>query len=97
LFDNDRMEDRFVYHLKIALDRHGVRLLAWVVMPEHVHLIVFPETASPLSGLLIAIKRPLATEVLGRWRAVNAPVLSRLRDRGGDVHFWQAGAGTIGT
>ena len=80
-------------HLTAAMVRHSLPLLAWVIMPEHLHLILSPTAEESVSSFLNAVKNPLAKEVLGRWRAMNAAVLPRLRDRDGDVHFWQAGGG----
>ena len=49
----------FCEALDRAIDRHGYDLLAFVVMPEHVHLLVHPRlTGSTVSELLFAIKRP---------------------------------------
>jgi putative transposase len=93
LFDNDAIKSRFVDHLRTALDRYSVALLAWVVMPEHMHLILFSDSADRVPLAARTTKRLLARDVLERWRALDAPILPRLRDRAGNVHFWQAGGG----
>src|SRR4051794_34802980 len=42
-----------------ALVRHKYRLTAFVYMPEHVHLLVYPVTgATTIEAFLKAIKRP---------------------------------------
>ena len=47
-----------------ALERHDYRLVAFVYMPEHVHLPVFPgDTASGIGELLKAIKRPFSFRI----------------------------------
>src|SRR5690606_29172863 len=43
--------------------------------------------------ILNRMKLPFATQVLARWRELNAPVLDRVRDRSGHPHFWQKGGG----
>ena len=44
-----------------AMERHNFRLVAFVLMPEHVHLLVCPMAAEPAIGeLLYAIKRPFS-------------------------------------
>jgi putative transposase len=94
LFDNDRIKDRFVHHLATALSGEpDLALLAWVIMPEHAHLIVFPHADRPLTPFLSALKRPLAREVLVRWRTLNAPILARLVGNDGQTRFWQPGGG----
>ena len=44
---------------------HGFRLWAWVIMPEHVHLLRYPvaETYS-IARILRSIKGPFARRVL---------------------------------
>ena len=65
--------DQFAACLERARRRHGFRLIAWVAMPEHVHLLLIPRprvidgrAEVSVSGLLSAIKRPLAAAVIGR-------------------------------
>ena len=81
-----------------AMDRHGYRLLAYVFMPEHVHLIVLPEpAASGVSRLLYAIKKPFSYRVKQMMIAVADPMLAELtiRERPGEhcFRFWQEGPG----
>jgi REP element-mobilizing transposase RayT len=43
---------------------HNDRLVAFVYMPEHVHLLVYPTPGfSPISELLKAIKRPYSFRI----------------------------------
>ena len=93
LFDNERIKDRFVEHLVATCDRRGVRLFAWVVMPEHVHLVIAPDAGCSIETFLRSLKTPFANEVVARWRELNASILPRLRDRSSDLHFWQRGGG----
>lgn len=70
--------------------------MAWVVMPEHFHLLLVPtETlgGSPLSIILVATKKPLAEQVLGRWRDEGRPEAAELHGSRGRTHFWQPGGG----
>lgn len=96
-------------HAEIVLDaigracgKQGWSVLAYVVMPEHVHLLVLPAhgpRASPpsISRLLWAIKRPNSFRVKQRLDEVNAPLLDELtiRERPGTTvfRFWQEGGG----
>lgn len=94
LFQNDKIKDRFVTHLESARQETGYRLLAWVVMPEHVHLLVAPNLpAVPMKRFLMKLKRPFAREVLHRWRKLDAPILERLVDVSGRPRFWLKGGG----
>lgn len=93
LFVNDQIKARFVADLITTSQQFGVRVIAWVIMPDHVHLIVFPREAEPLTGFLTALKRPIAMDAVKRWNAADAPILSRATDKRGAAHFWQAGGG----
>ena len=94
LFNNDKIKDLFVEHLRGAKSQSGYRLCAWVVMPEHVHLLVIPNLPSvPMRDFLMALKRPFAQEVLGRWDALKAPILDRLQNSTGSHRFWLQGGG----
>ncbi len=94
LLSNDRIKQCFVDHLQGAKQRFGFHLYAWVVMPEHVHLLMWPRVEeAPLSVVLRDLKREFAREVLGRWRELNAPVLPRLIAPDGSTRFWQRGGG----
>lgn len=81
-----------------ACHRHNFNLLAFVWMPEHVHLLVLPQTMeSSLSSLLNAIKRPYSYRIKQLLIEKNSPLLQRLtvRQRPGVMTFryWQEGGG----
>ncbi len=92
LFGSSAIRDAFAERIFLARSRLGFKLLAWVIMPEHVHLLVLP-LESTVPSILSATKRPFSAMVLGRWRELRAPVLDRIRDRSGAERFWQAGGG----
>ena len=81
-----------------AMRRHRYRLFAFVLMPEHVHLLVQPlPDGSPISDLLRAIKRPVSYRIKRRMQTTNSEWLERLtiRQRPGVMtfRFWQEGPG----
>jgi putative transposase len=88
--------------LSVAIDRavagHAYRLAAFVYMPEHVHLLVYPlGDASPISELLRAIKRPYSFRIKKLLEESHSPLLEKLtiRQRPGVTTFryWQEGPG----
>ena len=84
-FDDRAACDVFAQQLMISKSRSGFRLYAWVVMPEHVHLLLQPElNQESVSKILMSLKRRVATRVLGDWREAGRAVPER---------FWQAGGG----
>ena len=81
-----------------AITNHGFELIAFVYMPEHVHLIVFPiEPDARIARLLFAIKRPFSTRVKELMLRTDEPIVHRLtiRERPGKTvfRFWQEGGG----
>ena len=94
----DRTRKWLVESIAIAMETHRVDLWAYVIMPEHVHLVVFPrEEQYDIGAILKSIKQPVAK------RAVNfvrdeAPEFARhMEERrpNGDrsLRFWQRGGG----
>ena len=81
-----------------ATERHGFRLAAFVYMPEHVHLLVYPIASDArVSALLYAIKRPFSYRIKQTMMREVDPLLHRLtiRERPGKqaFRFWQEGSG----
>ncbi len=85
-----------------AIENHRYRLIAFVLMPDHVHLLVLPTEIKPgelpdLDVLLSAIKRPFSYRVKQMLMAEHSPLVERLTvlERPGKpvFRFWQEGAG----
>jgi putative transposase len=94
LFQNDKIKDLFALRLQQVHEEQRFRLTAWVIMPEHIHLLLVPNLPQyPVSALVHELKGPFGEAVLERWQELNAPVLERLRDKAGRLHFWLPGGG----
>jgi putative transposase len=94
LFKNDQIKDAFVEQLSLARKRLNFQLYAWVIMPEHFHLLLTPDLPkSTVTKVLYALKPPFATKVITRWRQLDAKILERVRDAQGNPHFWLEGGG----
>ena len=81
-----------------ARHKHAFDLWAYVIMPEHVHLLVWPREAGySISHLLTSIKRRVSLQALAHVRKSVPAFLARMEDRqpGGRIHyrFWQRGGG----
>ena len=93
LLNHDVIRERFLARLAEVCESERVRLLGWVLMPEHAHLVVFPEDAEPdLGRFCHSLKRPVAEAVLHRWKQLRAPILARIR-HGNGYRYWQTGGG----
>src|SRR5580692_8534942 len=69
-----------------AMSRHPHRLIAFVLMPEHVHLLVLPIAIEcEIGDLLFAIKRPFSHRVKQHYEVTDSCLRSELvvREREG--------------
>lgn len=76
--------EAFVAALARARARHGFELFAWVVMPEHVHLLVRPAVGRVWATIASAIKNPVGKFVLPAIRHERGEAIAR---------FWLPGGG----
>jgi putative transposase len=93
----DRTREWLCQTLDEARGKLAIQLWAYVVMPEHVHVLVYPGDAlEQMSAFLQAVKEPVAREAIqylkdhaSEWLArVTVPEGRRVRHR-----FWQPGGG----
>ena len=88
--------DLFINCLEKARARRGFRVIAYVVMPNHVHLLILPD-GKPIAEILNAVKSEFAKRLLANLRTSESWVLEKLRVTGRDgtsrFRVWQAGGG----
>ena len=80
-----------------ARARRPFDLRAFVIMPEHAHLLIWPDEGVRISDILLSIKQPVTLRCVA-WVRRNAPqFLAAMRDQqpNGKVffRFWQRGGG----
>lgn len=93
LLRNPAIADLVVASLaRVRLD-FDLALFAWVVMPEHVHLLVRPPADSEIAPALRSLKTTVARRAFARWRELDAPILKRLETADGPARFWLKGGG----
>jgi putative transposase len=83
--------------LLLGKQKQMYHLLAYVIMPEHVHLIVVPKEQVLIRHILTTIKQSVSKRAI-LWVRQNAPAfLKQMEDRqpNGEIHhrFWQRGGG----
>jgi putative transposase len=98
LLTNDVWRAMLAESISRATERHHYRLIAFVFMPEHVHLLVYPEQdAAGIPELLKAIKRPYSWRIRQHLQQSQSPLLQKLtiQQRPGVMTFryWQEGPG----
>jgi putative transposase len=86
-----RARDRFVKILDEVRRRHWFRLIGYVVMPEHVHLLISEAPQKNPSKVLQVLKQKVARVLLTkRRRAVDGQLLLPFAEGAeGKMHFWQ--------
>jgi putative transposase len=91
LLGTARARDRFVKILDEVRCRHEFRLVGYVVMPEHVHLLLSEPAKKSPSKILQVLKQKVARALLKKRRKVtngqlSLPFESCPRE---EAHFWQ--------
>jgi len=97
LLGKDRTRAWFVDALEAARLKHALDLWAWVIMPEHVHLLIWPRRLDyDTGGIQADIKRPVGQLAI-EWLEANSPAFLEhltVRNRNRTYRrFWQAGPG----
>ena len=94
----DRSRRWFVEALDRAREKHHLDLWAYVIMPEHVHLILYPrEGVVKIADFLYSLKKSVTNRALDFVRRETPGFLRQMEDRqpNGTIsyRFWQRGGG----
>jgi len=84
LFDSPRLRGVFVDVLRQLRRERGFLLIGWVLMPEHLYLLIKPQPAESTSALLQELKKRSAQQIVSilsenQQRAWRRNVLAGLR------------------
>ncbi len=98
LITNDSWRKLLCQSIDRAVQNQAYRLVSFVLMPEHLHLLVLPTAAKvEIEDLLSAIKQPHSVRIKKILTASSSPLLAKLtvRERPGKMVFryWQEGPG----
>ena len=91
LLGTARARNRFVKILEEVRQRHAFRLIGFVVMPEHVHLLLSEPAKKNPSKILQVLKQKVARALLKKRSRVTEGQLSLPFEgrTGTEAHFWQ--------
>lgn len=97
LLDRDRSRKWFLDAINLAQEKKLLELWAYVVMPEHVHLVVLPLGSTKIASILTTLKQSTSSKALA-WLRVNAPeylpnLLDQQPNGKASYRFWQRGGG----
>jgi len=98
LLGKERSRLWFLESLAQARQKHSLQLFAYVVMPEHAHVLLYaPDDNYDIPAILKSIKQPVARRAMNYLREAAPDWLENLgtsRPDGKTVyHFWQDGGG----
>ena len=68
----------FLDELSRARERHGFHILGYVIMPNHVHLVLHPPAGTEMGCVIGLIKTRSSRRILRAWKESDAKILSRL-------------------
>ncbi len=94
----DRSRLWLIEALNAAREKHRFDVWAYVIMPEHVHLLIFPQQETySIANVLLDLKRPVARRAVLFVKQEAPAFLDQMRDaqpNGKVAHrFWQRGGG----
>jgi putative transposase len=92
LFNHPRLYETFLRHLESFRIENEISVLGYVVMPNHVHLVLYPHSELKMGIAIGKLKSRYAYEIISGWKIENKKVHEKLRVmRGSKVSyaFWQ--------
>ena len=97
LLGKDRSCQWLVEAIGLARKKHPFDLWGWVIMPEHVHLVLWPHANVRIASILTTMKQSVSRRAI-RWLSENTPkFLPNLLDQQPNgkqsYRFWQRGGG----
>ena len=92
LFKTDETREIFIENLNELRNKHRYKLYRYVVMPNHVHLIICPPDEDKISIFIGALKSITARKIFDLWRGKGLKIFNKLeisKDGKGRFAFWQ--------
>ncbi|MCK5124796.1 MAG: transposase [candidate division Zixibacteria bacterium] len=91
LFQEPQLYELFCHHLESFRCDVNILLLTYVIMPNHVHLLLLPNEQIEIGREIGKLKGRYAHEVIQRWKDKNSPLLKQIEicNRGSQEYaFW---------
>ena len=89
LFVNDQSKNIFLKHLKQTCIKYEIKILGYVVMLNHVHLVLHPEDTVSIGRVIGELKSLSAREILLHYRQQNNTLLKQMIKNNKQYVFWQ--------
>jgi putative transposase len=88
----DGVRKIFIQCLKHVMAKHEIKIFGYVLMPEHVHMVLLPPDGMNLGRVVGTLKSTSGYRSLEYLRSTNPILLRKLKRRNGDKIkevFWQ--------
>lgn len=93
-FNNSLIAEYFIANLSIVRETHQLDILAYVVMPEHCHMLVYPnQEIYSISTILTDIKSPVSKFAFANFPEFREQCSFVRPSKGIEYQFWQPGGG----
>ena len=73
LFDSPRFQSRFIETLDALKHEHDFRLVGYVLMPEHFHLLIWPSKTHSPSRIIGSLKQRTARHIIESLKRCEEP------------------------
>ncbi len=96
LFSDPELCHLFLHYLNRARYKNPFEIWAYVVMPNHVHLLLYPKGTTSIRKMLQGLKRHTGLESIQHLLSKASPFLEKMEyeEKGCRTHrFWQRGGG----
>jgi putative transposase len=71
-FDKPEIYNLFIEHLKLLRNKHGFKLYGYVIMPDHVHMVLYPQPDTKMGYLIRELKSKMAREYFSKYCKNNS-------------------------
>ena len=92
LITNNEIRNIIIDAIALIRKRFKFRLLGYVLMPEHIHLVIIPADGTKVGRIIGEIKRESAVKILEIMVNINSSILNKLEVIRNGVRkhaFWQ--------
>ncbi len=75
--------------MHVARRKYGLTVLAYVIMPSHVHIVIYPPVPIRLGTVIGEIKSRSARRILLLWRQIGKPIIRVYRQGENRAVLWE--------
>jgi putative transposase len=94
LLGTPALRDLMAECLSEARSKHGFHIIAYVIMPEHAHLLAWPKIPGSLMATGLSLAKQLYSQrVIARWIELQANALNQITNESGQRRVWLPGGG----